>query len=242
MQVNKFNKGYQGFSPVFDTPFKTPVEQHGNQNNCIAAPAPKTDSSAITCFTPGTAITTLRGKMPVELLRSGDKVLTRDRGFQPILWVGSRQLCPVELSPHSGSRPVLVRAGALGPGLPERDMVISPRHRILTTDKSLLESLGETEALIEAHLLVGQPGIMQGSTTAVTYIHLLFDHHEIILSDNMWSESFHLGHSAVKALLSKQHAEILAHFPDIHENGRSPVQPLARVCISDTDEPGRLTA
>ena len=40
------------------------------------------------CFTPGTLIATPKGEVPVEDLREGDKVITRDNGIQEIRWTG----------------------------------------------------------------------------------------------------------------------------------------------------------
>lgn len=193
-------------------------------------------ASAITCFTPGTAITTIRGPVAVERLRSGDKVLTRDRGFQPVLWRGERCLpFGADAPGHDVPKPVLVRAGALGAGQPERDMVVSPRHRLLVTDRRLLAACGETEALIEARALFGRPGISAIDPDAVRYIHLLFEHHEVILSENIWSESFQLGAPTVSVLLSAQHSEILSLFPDLRSGSNAGLQAAARLCLSPGD-------
>ncbi len=199
-------------------------------------------TSAVTCFTSGTAITTLRGKLPVETLRAEDKVLTRDRGFQPILWVGSRKLCPEEIPTDTNHCPILIKAGALGPGLPEKDMRISPRHRVLTTDKAILSNLEEPEALIEARALVGQPGITKVTGAGIQYFHLLFEQHEIILSENTWTESFHLGRSVVDSLQKAQRTEILSVVPGAYSDGQIPVQRLARHCIADNMGQTKLVA
>ncbi|MFN6977544.1 MAG: Hint domain-containing protein, partial [Gemmobacter sp.] len=42
----------------------------------------------IPCFTPGTLIATPRGERPIEDLKAGDKVITRDNGIQEIRWIG----------------------------------------------------------------------------------------------------------------------------------------------------------
>ncbi|HHX91474.1 MAG TPA: hypothetical protein GX700_17250, partial [Paracoccus sp.] len=44
----------------------------------------------ILCFTPGTRIDTARGAVAVEDLVAGDKVLTRDNGYQPLAWTGRK--------------------------------------------------------------------------------------------------------------------------------------------------------
>ena len=44
------------------------------------------------CFTPGTVIETETGPRLIETLAPGDRVLTRDRGMQPVLWIGRRTM------------------------------------------------------------------------------------------------------------------------------------------------------
>ena len=181
--------------------------------------------SAVTCFTPGAAITTLAGKQPVEALRPGMRVLTRDRGFQAVIWSGYRYVSARALNATPDLRPVLIRKGALGLGLPDRDLLVSPGHRMLSTAPEHRAATGETETLIEARALLGRPGITRTCPEHLCYIHLAFDHHEIILSENTWSESFHIGPMTASALPCDQKSQLTATFHDT--NG----QALARPCI-----------
>ena len=66
----------------------------------------------------------------VEVLRVGDLVLTEDHGPQPLVWVGARSLGPADLAANPALQPVRIAAGALGLGLPARDLVVSPQHRL----------------------------------------------------------------------------------------------------------------
>jgi len=157
-------------------------------------------AQAVTCFTPGTLITTTEGRRAVEDLRPGDRALTRDNGFQPVIWTGQRVCKSLSDAANTLATPVLIRAEALAPGLPERDMLVSPGHRFLTTDPAHLSDTGATEALIEARTLLGAPGIEPAPCESVTYIHILFERHEIILSENAWSESLQLTQANARAL------------------------------------------
>ncbi|MEO3416430.1 Hint domain-containing protein [Roseovarius sp. CAU 1744] len=190
------------------------------------------DYRAITCFTPGTGIATQNGLIPVESLRVGDRVLTRDHGYQPLRWLGTRQISCTGLPITPNSLPVLIRADALAPGRPVRDMIVSPRHRVLTTDKKHLALTGETEVLIEAGALVGQPGIMCVVPHNLTYVHVLFDQHEVILSDNLWSESFHLNRPTIDALMHDQNVAIKQVFPQIETRPDAALQVLARATLT----------
>lgn len=198
-------------------------------------PAGHQDVSAITCFTPGTRLATQTGLKPVETIAIGDRILTRDCGFQSVRWVGHRTVACANLRSTSRALPILIRADALGPGCPERDMIVSPRHRILTTDIKHLDMTGETEALIEAAALVGQPGVMCVLPHELTYVHVLFDHHEVILSDNLWSESFQLNQPAITALRKDQSSVVAQIFPRIAQMTDAYLQDPARLCLTRED-------
>jgi len=194
--------------------------------------APCAADLAINCFTPGTLITTRAGKCPVEKLRPGDKLLTRDHGFQPLLWRGMRPTDPSRAG--AGAWPVLIRAGALGPGQPERDMIVSPGHRLLSTDPDFLRDTGEPEALIEAQALAGRPGTLRVVPKQTVYVHLLMDRHEVILAENSWTESFRLSPSVLHMMAAAGREHIAGILPRLRgwvtDVGLEAVQAPARVC------------
>ncbi|MDP1577726.1 MAG: Hint domain-containing protein, partial [Cypionkella sp.] len=90
--------------------------------------------NVIPCFTPGTLIATPKGEVPVELLKAGDRIITRDNGIQEIRWVGRKDMGWHDLVANPHLKPVLIRQGSLGNGLPERDMMVSPNHRVLVAN------------------------------------------------------------------------------------------------------------
>lgn len=197
---------------------------------------------AINCFTPGALITTRAGKCPVEKLRPGDKLLTRDHGFQPLLWRGMRPTDPARTG--EGAWPVLIRAGALGPGQPERDMIVSPGHRLLSTDPDFLHDTGEPEALIEAQALVGRPGILRVVPKQTIYVHLLMDRHEVILAENSWTESFRLSPSVLHTMAAAGREQLARILPQLRGwgtgVGQEAVQAPARLCPAAGDSAGRI--
>ncbi len=170
----------------------------------------------VPCFTPGTLIATDRGERRVEDLVEGDRVLTRDKGYQAVRWIGQRTLSAAELAVQPQLRPVLIRQGALGPALPERDLLVSPQHRMLVaaTEAELL--FGEHEVLVPAIHLAGRPGIDQSEAPeGVTYIHLMLDSHEILRSDGAWSESYQPGEQTLAGMDDNAREEILTLFPEL---------------------------
>jgi hypothetical protein len=175
------------------------------------------DKKAPPCFTPGTLIATPRGEVAVEALAVGDRIITRDNGIQPIRWIGRRDLSVAELVATDAFRPVMIRQGALGQGLPERDMIVSPQHRVLVVGDDSLLYFEEREVLIAAKHLVGRPGIERMAPRDVSYIHVMFDAHQVILSDGAWTESFQPGDSSLAGLHDAQRAELLSLFPELQD-------------------------
>jgi len=171
--------------------------------------------NVIPCFTPGTMIATPKGERRVEELKAGDRVITRDNGIQEIKWVGHKPIGFRELATSEHLQPVLIRAGALGNGLPERDMMVSPNHRVLVANDRTALYFDEREVLAAAKHLVDNKGIMSVEPMGVTYVHFMFEHHEVVLSDGAWTESFQPGDHSLKGIGNAQRQELFELFPEL---------------------------
>lgn len=165
------------------------------------------------CFTRGTPIETPRGPRPVEDLRVGDMVLTLDDGPQPIRWIGSRRMAL--LAGDEALRPVMLRKGAIGPGIPARDLVVSPMHRLLLGGASAQLLFGQDEVLCPAVHLVNDHTILPQPAPEVEYFHLLFDRHQIVFSLNCASESFYPGGVGLDGFDAAARDEVFALFPEL---------------------------
>ena len=171
--------------------------------------------NVVPCFTPGTRIATPSGERLVETLKVGDLVLTRDNGIKPIQWVGRCELSAEELAVAEHLRAIVIPAGALGHGLPERDMKVSPNHRVLITSDQAELLFEDREVLVAAKHLVGMGGIHWAEAEDMTYIHVMFDQHEVILSDGAWTESFQPGVLSLNGIDAAQRRELLELFPEL---------------------------
>jgi len=180
----------------------------------------------IICFTPGTMIDTSRGKVAVEELTPGDNVLTRDHGYQTLAWVGRRDLTAAEMARCAAAAPIRIEAGALGANLPERDLRVSPRHRMLITGARAELMFGEREVLVTAADLLGLPGVSQEAPDAVSYIHVMCDAHQIIRAEGSWTESFQPAEAVLNAMDAESRAELLGMFPDLGKDGFASARPV----------------
>lgn len=168
----------------------------------------------VPCFAAGTLIATAEGLKPVELIRVGDKVLTRDDGYQEVRWAGQRVLSAEELAATPDFVSVMIKAGALGNNLPRRDLRVSPGHRMLISGVHAEMMFGERDVLVAASDLVGQPGI-SFDARPVTYVHIMFDRHQVVDSEGAWSESFQPADLTLNGLDQQQREELLALFPEL---------------------------
>ncbi len=173
--------------------------------------------NVIPCFTPGTMIATPRGEVPAELLRVGDKVITRDNGIEEVRWIGARHLEWAELSANPHLQPVLIRQGSLGNGLPEQDMMVSPNHRMLVANDRTALYFAEHEVLVAAKHLVGSKGVHSVTSMGTTYLHFMFDRHEVVLANGAWTESFQPGDQTLKGMGNAQRTEIFEIFPELRD-------------------------
>jgi len=174
-----------------------------------------TGGTGVICFTPGVMVATPKGERAVEELGIGDRVITRDDGIQEIRWIGHKSVDWKELRAEASLRPVLIRKGALGNDLPERDMMVSQNHRMLVMNDRTSLYFEEREVLVAAKHLVGNRGVHQVESMGATYIHVMFDRHEIILANGAWTESFHPGDYSLKGLGNAQRNEIYDLFPEL---------------------------
>jgi hypothetical protein len=184
----------------------------------------------IVCFTAGTRIMTARGPVAVEELLPGELVLTRDNGAQPLRWVGQRHLSYNELLARPALQPVRIGPGALGAEGPERSMLVSPQHRVLIEGARAEMYFGESEVLVPAKYLTDLAEVTRAlPAEGVTYVHILFDQHEIVLSDGIWTESFQPAERTLSALDQAARDEVLELFPQLAANASA--FPAARLSL-----------
>lgn len=179
------------------------------------------ENTGVVCFASGTRILTETGDRRIDTLRAGDRVVTRDNGVQTLRWIGRRHLDRVALAQNPKLRPILLSADLTGGDAP---LTVSPQHGVL------FQVDGE-ERLVRAVHLAGLEGgtarIMQGCRQ-VTYLHLMFDDHQILFANGAPSESFFPGHLALAALHQEARDEIFTLFPDLRhvQAGRAYGEPV----------------
>lgn len=166
-------------------------------------------ADAAICFLHGTLIDTPQGRIPVQDLAAGDSVITLDNGAQQIRWIGSSRV-----SGLGALAPIRIGAGALGN---DRDLLVSPNHRMLLTGPRAELLFGEGEVLLAAKFLTSDARVEAEPRPVAEYFHILLDRHEIIFAEGAPAESLHMGGEAIGALDAEARAEIAAIFPDLQQ-------------------------
>lgn len=209
----------------------TPFAQNTVLNSVISF-APNIFEIEIPCFTLGTLIATPAGLRAVDSLRVGDLVQTADHGAQVVRWINQRRIGAAALALLPQLRPIRIKAGALGEGCPQADLVVSPQHRMLVRSKVALRMFDAGEVLVAAKHLLGLPGIAVAEDLAeVTYVHFLCDQHEVVFANGAPTESLYAGPMTLHALGEAAVAEIMQIFPDLAQLDSfrlSPARPLVR--------------
>jgi hypothetical protein len=164
--------------------------------------------NTIPCFVSGTLVQTPSGPQAVETLEPGDLVVTKDEGPQPVRWIGSRKV-----DATGTLAPIRIEAGAFG----DHDTLsVSPQHRILITDEMAELLFGDKEVLITAKDLVNDLTVRRDtSLSEVTYVHILFDTHQVVYSERLATESFLPGPQSMQSFEHDVVNEICTIFPEI---------------------------
>lgn len=165
------------------------------------------NATSVPCFVAGTLIATPQGERRVETLQPGDLVMTKDEGAQPLRWTGSRRVEAV-----GEFAPIHIRANTLGQ---HRDLLVSPLHRVLIMDTLAELLFGEAEVLVAARDLVNDRSIRRRVGGEVTYVHLLFDRHQVVFSEGLETESFLPGPQTAASFEAEMVAEIYSFFPEL---------------------------
>ena len=162
-------------------------------------------------FTAGTGILTPKGERPIETLRAGDMMVTRDNGVKPVRWVGNstvpgtERFAPVEIAQSR-------LEGATRP------LVVSPQHRILFHDYRAELMFGDPEVLVSATHMVDGTGVCVVPRPNVTYIHLMLDQHEIIYANGVATESFLAADVGLAAMSPRAREDMFTVFSQLRSD------------------------
>lgn len=213
IRINGQNVGITG--PTLPTP----GAQYTVVKNFDGQEVPYDD---IPCFTTSTKISTMQGEIAIENLKVGDEISLHqaENKSARIKWIGRRKITQERLLDNPKLYPIRICKGALGKGLPHRDLLVSRQHRMLVSSPVAMRMFGINDVLIPAIKLTEMPDIyIDTSVEEVEYMHILFDTHEVIYAEGAPTESLLTGPQALKSMSKEAIEEIKAIFPEVFEEG-----------------------
>ncbi|MGH1368465.1 MAG: Hint domain-containing protein [Maritimibacter sp.] len=172
--------------------------------------------TGVICFTPGTRIRTDHGDVAIQDIRPGDKVQTKDNGFQDVRWIGTKRVSGARLFAMPELRPIRLRRGALGVDRPDEDLIVSPLHKMLVQGARAQALFNTDEVLVTARDLIDDRLVIRDHTmSSVTYVHLLLDQHEVVFANGLETESFHPGPDSLAAVEDDQRNTLFQQMPEL---------------------------
>jgi hypothetical protein len=134
----------------------------------------------VPCFCPGTKIKTPCGDRLIEELSIGDVVTTYFSGTSKIKWIGFSPQSQDNIKKNPLISPVIIDTDALDDGSPNSPLMVSPGHSVYLKG-----------VLVPTWRLINDTSIYQALCHKdILYIHLELDHHDLLLSNGSWTESF----------------------------------------------------
>lgn len=181
----------------------------------------------IICFTPGTMVATHAGLRKIEDLQVGDPVMTQDNGIQKIGWIGK-----TTVGAHDSFAPVKF-AKSVFPGATD-DLIVSPQHRMLIKGYRAELLFGQSEVLVPAIDMIDGKDVTRLHQESVTYIHVMFEQHEIIFANGIPAESYHPGAFGVGKLEDQAREELFTLFPELRSD-LNHYGPTARMALKSRE-------
>ena len=158
------------------------------------------------------ALASDRGLVSVSALHAGDRLRLADGSF------GEVAVCLASETP-AGAKCLRIPAGALGPGVPSRDLVIPVGQRLRVNAPILARLCGAPAALIEASQLAGISGVREVASMPGLRYHLLMDRPALLPVMGFAAEPFVPDGGALAALDASVRGDLLRAFPRMRYPG-----------------------
>ncbi len=139
-------------------------------------------STNVPCFAQGTRIATAAGEAAVETLAIGDLVRTRAGRLRAVRWIGRRRYLrdPLADAIWAEVAPIRITRDAIAPGLPARDLCVSPDHSLFLDGQ-----------LVPAKLLLNGTTIARDlGGHSVAYVHIELGGHDVVLAEGLPAETY----------------------------------------------------
>lgn len=157
-------------------------------------------------LTVGTPVMTPDGQRSVEDLRRGDRVLTKDFGYQTLKCVGFRD---VDLRLSDALAPIKFSADCMAHQRPMHDLYLAPSQRLAIRHPLFDPIFGAREVVACAGDLLNLSGVEQViGLTGVTYVMLGFSRPQLVLTGSVVLDLGTADAESSRLLLSADEAKL----------------------------------
>lgn len=194
------------------------------------APATASFEEAFSALARGAVLHTEEGRVAIEDLVPGMRVITAEGEAVTVTWIGSMQIYPNRQDgPQGGQEPVTLTrftADALGHAKPMQDLILGPRARVLLRDVRCRNYTSEPTAYVPARAYIDGVSVIEVTPASpVTVFHLALERQGTLRVGGLEIESYHPG-EGVEAMMEPR---MLSLFKDLfpHVKSLSDFGPLA---------------
>ncbi|MEM9343747.1 MAG: Hint domain-containing protein [Pseudomonadota bacterium] len=152
------------------------------------------------------------GPRRAENVRPGDLLVTRDNGLQPVRMVWTRTLSEADLAADPSLAPIRLKPRAIGPMMPQRDLLLAAAHRILVPGYRLVDVPDTEPRLIAARDIaeVSDEAYLDKAARDITFYNIVFDAHQVFCVNGLPVESYLPSVGEVDEVVRKSLSECLS--------------------------------
>ena len=168
------------------------------------------------------------GARRIENVRPGDLIVTRDNGLQSVRMVWTRSVTAADIAADPSLAPVRLKPRAIGPMMPQRDLLVAGAHRILVPGFRLADVPDRKSWLIAARDIAeaSDSAYIDKSVGDMTFYNLVFSDHQAFSAHGLPVESY-LPSTAALAELDARVGEDIAELFGV-SGGDAPGYPAPR--------------
>lgn len=176
------------------------------------------------------------GARRVENLRRGDLIVTRDNGLQPVRMVWTRTVTAADIAADPSLAPVRLKPRAIGPMMPQRDLLVAAAHRILVPGYRLADMPDSKSCLIAARDIAeaSDAAFIDKSVSEMVFYNVVFADHQVFAANGLPVESYLPSQKTVSELDEEVSRSIAALFESDAE--AAPFYPAPRYTAPETKD------
>ena len=159
------------------------------------------------------------GARRADMVRPDDLVVTQN-GLKPVKLVLKRRVSRADTQAGSDSTPIRLRRRAIGPMLPEKDVLLAPDHRAVLPGYRLVGTEDNKTALLAIGEVEQQSddAFKDRSAFGAELFTFVFDEPQVFRVSGLLVESFCPNESTLAALTGRMRADLVRLFPDLRKD------------------------